>query len=244
VPITHASDTPLTIIAYDTSPAGGTRSTSIELIVLPVVITLTTSFSLTSDIQAQIVIGADSIALKCNGHSIIGITTKSADPLPNNGITLSGRTGVLLHNCNVFNFYVGIQLTGSSGNTLVNNVANSNSYGVLLLFSTNNNFHGDVADRNSIDGYLISSANGNTFTFSSASNNGATGFDLISSSGNNFMFTNAYSNTQYGFAMTLSSNSNFFLRSGACQNGLYDLYQNGSFGNVFVNDQFCRISGP
>jgi YVTN family beta-propeller protein/parallel beta-helix repeat protein len=242
-PTTRVSDTMVSIIGLDLSSSDGSRVTSVEVVVLPPVMTITSSSRLVADTQAQIVIGADNIDLNCNGFVIRGITTKSASPLPNNGISLNGRKGVLIRNCVVSNFFIGISLTGSSGDTLFSNLVVFNGYGFSFASSTGNNVQYNNAYQNMIDGFMLSSSNGNTLRANVANSNLGTGFDIVSSSGNALLVNSALGNGRYGFSITLSSNNNTFIKNSSCGNGLTDAYQSSSTGNVFVKDQFCSTSG-
>jgi len=78
-------------------------------------------------------IGADNIALNCNGREIRGEPTLD-------GILLVDRTGVTVRGCKITGFDRGILLVESSGNTLLSNtVSSSGSNGIELEESSSDN---------------------------------------------------------------------------------------------------------
>src|SRR5947208_2387617 len=80
---------------------------------------ITANTTLTADHQGPVVIGADGITLDCAGHTVSG----SGSGI---GIVLTGRTGVIVQNCDVTGFYLGIYLDGATNNVLLGNEAASN----------------------------------------------------------------------------------------------------------------------
>ena len=186
----------------------------IETLELPPVMTIGTSTSLTSDVSARIVIGADDVTLNCNGHTIRGVTASSSSP-SNNGITLNGRKGVTIENCRIVRFNVGIQMIGSTANLIVQNTASGNGYGFVLSSSNFNALVGNTANGNVHDGFRLISSNNNALLRNVANNNGGYGFALI------------------------SSNNNLVRSNAACGNGLFDGYQETSSGNKFTKNVFC-----
>jgi parallel beta-helix repeat protein len=251
--------------AGDTNHLDSSGSATVTGLPLPSIITITSNTKLRSDVTARIVIGADGITLNCDGHTISGITTAPATPLMNNGITINGRNGVSILNCNVTNFYIGVQLASSNGTFLNGNTATGNGYGFFLSSSNLNHLATNNASRNGLDGFrLVSSnanglagntANGNSgsgfsllssnfnaLTGNTASRNGLNGFLLVFSNSNGLLGNTANSNGSYGFAL-ISSNSNAVQMNTACGNGLFDAFQTGSTGNKFRNNEFCTTSG-
>ena len=70
----------------------------------------------------------------CQGHTIDG-----DDSDVDYGIFLSGKSGNIIKNCVVTDFFYGIYLNSSSNNNITNNTANSNNETGLLLYQSNNN---------------------------------------------------------------------------------------------------------
>src|SRR5262245_29359650 len=71
-------------------------------------------------------IGADHVALNCNGREISG------DP-SDDGIAVVGRTGVTVRGCTITGFARGLVLSASSGNTLLSNsIGGTLDHGIAL----------------------------------------------------------------------------------------------------------------
>ncbi len=91
-----------------------------------------------------IIVGADSITLDLNGHTVAG-TTASGDQ---GGVVLVGRTGVTVRNGTVRSFDVGVVIEGGSGNTVegvnafdnisFSGTANRGGDGIAILSSRDN----------------------------------------------------------------------------------------------------------
>ena len=96
------------------------------------------------------------------------------------GIYLNGKSGNMIKNCVVTDFYYGIYLLSSSNNnTLTNNTANSNNCGIYLHSSSNNNtLTNNTANSNNFGILLYSSSNNNTLTNNTANLNSNYGIYL------------------------------------------------------------------
>ncbi len=113
--------------------------------------TLITS-NLSCSTENGITIGANNITLNCNGNYIRGTGVGA-------GIKVIGKEGVTIRNCNVSNFYYGIQLEDSHKTEIIdgNNINRNNFYGVYALRSNDTIIQENsiVDDNNGV--YLISS---------------------------------------------------------------------------------------
>ena len=144
---------------------------------------------------------ADGVTLDCQGNSIIGDGT-------GNGISLSGRTGVIIKNCTITNFNYGIFLQSSSDNILTDNIVSLNAGGIFLDSKSNNNIlTGNNASNNIFDGIDLNS-NYNTLTDNTASSNGWIGIGIWSSSNNILTDNTVNSNAGIGIGINLDYGSN------------------------------------
>jgi parallel beta-helix repeat protein len=117
----------------------------------PVVTTLCTGIGL--------LMGADSIALNCQGNELTG------DP-NDDGIVLEDRTGVTVRNCKITGFIDGIQLIRSSGNALITNtIAGADDNGIDFEDDNHDNLvKGNRVVAAGVDAINVSgAATGNTF---------------------------------------------------------------------------------
>lgn len=118
-------------------------------------VTLTQNLSCSGD---GLVAGADNIVLDCDGYSITGSGG-------GNGVTLSGRTGVTVKNCDVSNFDIGVYLSSSSSNTLTGNaITDNNNIGIYLLSSNSNAVNQNKIHSNRFYDIVTQTSSGNDFT--------------------------------------------------------------------------------
>jgi parallel beta-helix repeat protein len=135
-----------------------------------------------------LLIGADSVALNCQGNELTGE--------PNgDGIVLEDRTGVTVRNCKITGFLDGIQLIRSSGNALITNtIAGAANNGID--FEDDN--HGNLVKGNrvvaadndaiNVDVDVAGAATGNTFLTNTLEGAGVSfedGIDFDGPGGNN-----------------------------------------------------------
>jgi len=227
--------------------------------------TITKNTTLTANRTTRIIIGADSITLNCDGHTITGSGTGSG-----NGIKLVSRTGVTIRNCTVTNFDDGIQINQSNNNTFENNLTHHNiQEGFDIEDANTNNFVENTSRDNGRDGFDVGTSSSNTFTGNVATGNGTSGsggngieldfsasniltantvnnnalngFSLDSSSGNTFEGNTADNNTERGFQIETSNNGSF-RNNHATGNANEDARQDGfSTGNAFCGNTFGTI---
>ncbi|HEV2120368.1 MAG TPA: right-handed parallel beta-helix repeat-containing protein [Candidatus Bathyarchaeia archaeon] len=228
--------------AGDVSHLGSSGSTSINGLSFPT-FPVSTNTTLTTDLTGRIVIGADNVTLNCNGHTIQGITTDQlAGAYP--GILLNNRRGVIVENCRVTNFYIGIQLLSSTRSLVFHNSAYSNSYGYMITQSTLDALFLNNATNNLHDGFRLEASSLIGLAGNRANINHDNGFLLISSPSNGILFNSANGNGAYGFALTSHSSNNLVQSNLACTNSIFDAYQDTtSTGNIYRNNIFCKTSG-
>jgi parallel beta-helix repeat protein len=108
--------------------------------------------SVTCSTGSGITIAANNVTLNCNGNSISGTGIGA-------GIKVVGQEGVIIRNCNVTNFYYGIQLENAKDTQIVdgNNINLNNFYGVYLYGTNDTIINGNtiVNDNNGV--YIINS---------------------------------------------------------------------------------------
>jgi len=96
--------------------------------------TIAQDTTLTSDLVCSgngLIIGANDIALDCQGHTITGSGTGS-------GILAQNRQNITIKNCIVQDFFNGFDLSSSNSNNLTSNTIISNNVGVNLSDSNTN----------------------------------------------------------------------------------------------------------
>jgi len=129
--------------------------------------------------------------LDCLGYNLDSNDIGSSS----NGVSLTGTNtkNNTVKNCNITDFYDGIELSQSSNNTIINNIANSNSYGLSIGLSDNNNITNNTFNSNFDNGIDINLCSNNIITnnivignsrgirSNSAPNNNITGGSIHSS---------------------------------------------------------------
>ena len=179
----------------------------------------TKTCTLSGDLSEGIVIGSNGITLDGNGFSLMG----PGGDFENYGILMNVRTGVVIKNVIVDNFYVGIQLNDSFGNTISDNVVQNIRFeGIdLRSFSENNviknndihqnggggiaiNSDSNVVQDNTITGNrvgIFSGGKDNTITGNTVRLNNESGMEISSDNTlieNNIISDNAISGNGYG----------------------------------------------
>jgi len=180
-----------------------------------------------------IIIAADNVTLDCAGNSITG-------NLDDYGIfNNNGRDNVIVKNCNITNFNIGISFYRASNGTIVNNMANSNNVGIYLVFSSNNTLTNNTANSNGFDGIDIYGSYYNILTNNTANSNNYNGI-WLSASYNNLTNNVANLNGDTGIYLSRSSN-NTFINNNATGNILWDYYaywsewDESSLNNIVTN---------
>lgn len=97
---------------------------------------------LTTNVNETVQIDSNGITIDGNGYSIIGSNT-------GDGVFVSQKTGIVIKNLNVSNFFDGVGLYGSQTN-VVNNVSTvNNAYGIRLENSEGNVIEDNILETNS-----------------------------------------------------------------------------------------------
>lgn len=164
---------------------------------------------LRNDINGHIEIVSNDIILNCANRAI---TEERGDE----GILLSGVSGVTVRNCNVSGFTFGILLNnGATNNLITGNTATGNTDGISVQGDTDDNvIRGNTAGNNQLIGIFIRDADDNIIENNRVNDNGLEGIRLRDSSDNNVVrFNTARGNAQDGFAVmdfpTTSTNNEF-----------------------------------
>jgi parallel beta-helix repeat protein len=163
--------------------------------------TITKSTTLTHDLGSStspcksdgIDIGASSITLNCNGHTLWGA---------GDGVSISGFNHVTVKNCITRGFEWGFDLSGITANTFTNDKAfNSRYTGFDLYDSSVNTFTKDVANGTMTGyGFYLQGASNNRFAHNISEKNVEGGWYVDSSStGNSLISNSAKDNSGYGF---------------------------------------------
>ena len=195
--------------------------------------TITANTTLTANIGPcsgnGLTIGASNIVLNCAGYTI----DSTGSNFTNVGISLIGRTGVTVENCNVMGFQYGFQLTvSSSNNTLIGNTADSNEIGFALSSSSRNTLTANTANGEG-DGFALDGASHNTLTANTADSDDY-GFYLGSSSNNNALVGNTAHNS-YGDGFAVLDSSNDTLTSNISNGGSdHDFFLGGASHNTLT----------
>jgi len=211
------------------------------------------SSSITCSSGNGIIINADDITLDCNNYLITGDGTSS-------GIYITGRSNVMIKNCNITNFYYGIRMEHStdieinSSNYLYNNdfyaIYQFNSTGTKIIANTLENDNNGVYSINSENTvikdndinlqkkfygiYVFNSPN--HFIENNTLWDNYHGIYLVNSSGSNSTNNNISSSDVYSFFVHKGTTNSIFTNN-TIQTGSEALrVKNGSGSNQFVNN--------
>jgi parallel beta-helix repeat protein len=141
-----------------------------------------------------LVIGANGITLDCDDLSLTGSGI-------DDGILISGKSGVTVKNCFISGFADGIEADYCDGLTLKSNkVLFNNENGINFVSTTNSLLKANFSHDNDDDGIsLDSNSDGNTVDGNKANSNGGAGIDLEgTSSGNSVTHNTAERNQEPG----------------------------------------------
>ena len=100
-----------------------------------------------------ITITADNVILDCNGNSITGAGNAA-------GISINSKSGVVIKDCDISNFYYGIKAEHSSDLQIIedNNVTGNDFYGIYLYNATNVKIDANVINNDNNGVYTVSSS--------------------------------------------------------------------------------------
>jgi parallel beta-helix repeat protein len=158
---------------------------------------LTSTCILAQNLTESVEITTNNVTLNCNGHSITGTGTGY-------GIYLNSREDVIVQNCTVINFSVGIPLLFASDNTIITSTMSDNHYSIVLAGSFSNTLTDNNALNNWVGIMLNPSSNANNLTNNDASNNLGFGI-LLQVNSDNILTNNTALNNNVGIHLYRSS---------------------------------------
>jgi parallel beta-helix repeat protein len=164
---------------------------------------LTSTCILAQNLTESVEITTNNVTLNCNGHSITGTGTGY-------GIYLNSREDVIVQNCTVINFSVGIPLLFASDNTIITSTMSDNHYSIVLAGSFSNTLTDNNALNNWVGIMLNPSSNANNLTNNDASNNLGFGI-LLQVNSDNILTNNTALNNNVGIHLYRSSGALIFL---------------------------------
>src|SRR3989441_8924994 len=184
-----------------------------------------------------IVVGADGITLDCQGHKLSGTRTLSA------GVLISNRTSVTVRNCEVENFYHGVQLYSTTMSRILENSAIGDEEAGFFLWNSNNNTISSNKSSFSGDGFRLLDSSNNTLLLNAAINNVNAGFQLDGdgAAGNNTLDSNLAEENGNGVLMVVSLNDT--VRSNTVEDSTtVGIFMEESTGYLIYNNAFinCR----
>jgi len=171
-------------------------------------------------------ITVNNVTLDCQGHLIDG-----KDYVDSKGI-YTQNTNVTIKNCNISDWYYGINFLNNNGNVIENVTLLSNSYGIYLFLSNNNIVNQSIAKNNNNDGIKLEQSQNNLLINLTVSNNLNNGIYLLNSQWNNLTNISGYTNTYSGINLSSSNNNNVMFSS---------LYTNTKDGIVLANSNYTTI---
>jgi parallel beta-helix repeat protein len=161
------------------------------------------TYTLTDNISDSIVVERDNIIIDGNGYMLQGTGVYMSE-----GIELSERTNVTVHDIEIQNFDYGIPLYHSSCNNISGNSITNNFEGIDIYESSNNIMVQNNMANNSRGTWLLDSLN-NSIIGNNVTNN-QYGIVLSYSSSNDSIIGNNVTNNQYGVYLYESINNIFY----------------------------------
>jgi parallel beta-helix repeat protein len=184
-------------------------------------------YILTTDISGSIVVEKDDVVVDGAGYGLQGTGVGK-------GISLDGRTNVIVKNVDVSSFFYGIYLDSSHNSSLSKNNVTGNFYGVYLSASSNNTFIYNDISGNDYPGVWLRSSSNNEIRENRITENLQDGIWLSASSDDNRVIGNAISGNAFGIRIDDYSNNvlrNNDLRDNGCNFGVF-----GSYLAEFIQD--------
>jgi len=187
-----------------------------------------------------LVIGADSLSLNLNGHTIDGDATPGTSG-PDAGIRLQGHHGITIQNGTVEEFDNGVLLDAAGQNLLRHlTVLRSGARGIQLQNGSNHNrLEFDTSSDNGRSGIALLSSADNVVQHSTASGNPFNGFAGFTAS-HNVIRANDFSHNEAGLGVQDGSNSNRIVGNYAASNGFVGIAVEGSDQNSVTGNRSLR----
>ena len=179
-----------------------------------------------------IVIGADDITLDCDSKILDGSGTHA-------GIYLDSRSNVIIKNCNITDFYYGIQILNSNNIQVnsSNNIYLTDFYAVYQYNSTNTKIVGNTLTNDNNGVYSISS--NNTLIRDNTINLQKKFYGIYSFNSNNFQITNNTLWDNYHGIYFVNSDDNNVSSNNVSASDVYNLFvHNGATENIFTDNTF------
>jgi len=191
-------------------------------------------YDLTNCTGNGLVIGSNEIVtLDCNGHLIDGIGSSF-------GVYLNSNEEIIIKNCNIQEFELGIFLNYGNNNNFVNNVITDNSYGIGVFYGLNNNLNNNNINNSQYEGIFVEyySSNNNIFN-NTITNSGLEGIYVSGSSNYNNIFSNTIINgVNNGIFLNAQSHYNNIYENDISGNGNGILFTENSEANTLWNNFF------
>jgi len=190
--------------------------------------------TLTEDHSGNVVISADGVTLDCDGHRVIGAGV-------NPGVSIAGRDGVTVTNCDISGFESGITVGNSTNITIEGNVTTGNSQGVVVIDS-DAVVRANTATGNSSWGFFIGGTGASTFSDNDAHDNELIGFALNTTAGHQLIGNRATGNDTN---FDLNASDNVTLSNNVTEGpGAGFALGNNSGGNTLDGNTFTATEGP
>ncbi|MFH1751257.1 MAG: NosD domain-containing protein [Candidatus Micrarchaeota archaeon] len=153
------------------------------------------STNLTSDLtncnELGLNIVSDNLTLDCQGHVISGLGEYWSA-----GVGVYGRHGVVVKNCVIKNFCLGIYISGSANNTIYNNTLSGNICdGISLYSASKNDIESNLLASNQFGIFLDYNSNNNSLKSNTLLSSTNTGIHIERNSANNIIFNNLLNNS-------------------------------------------------
>jgi parallel beta-helix repeat protein len=186
--------------------------------------------TLSGDFFGSIDIAADGVKLNCAGYSIVN---PDGSPF---GVTVIGRTGVTVENCDISGFTEGLSLTSTSDSTVAGNTFSDNVQSVVLyLDATNNTVKDNSITDSDIGVWVVDGSAGNTIKGNVMSGNGV-GI-LVGGSDGNVIKNNVASNNSTDGILVVDSKDTQIGENTASGNGFSGIAVFRSSGSLVWENQ-------
>ncbi|MBI5159166.1 right-handed parallel beta-helix repeat-containing protein [Candidatus Micrarchaeota archaeon] len=196
---------------------------------------LTSSSTLSSNVQAAgscFVFNADSITLDCNGYNITGNGNGA-------GVNATGRKNIIIKNCGIRNFTVGINFTKTNYSDITNNrVWNNSWYGVMFTTSNSSNITSNNIYNSSSSGVYLSSSHNNSVSSNNVYNGSSNGISIFNSHNNSVSLNNISYNW---VGLYVSASDNHSIHSNRVFNNSQEgisLWNSNTNNSVYSNTVF------
>lgn len=174
-------------------------------------------------------IGSDDVELDCNEATLQGTYEEI-------GIILRSKNNIIIKNCNLIYYNLGISLESSNNNLLLNNhLTNFNFHAVTLYLSSSNTLEGNLISNCGDDGIRLLRSSDNVLKDNTIKE--STYFGIrIAHSLNNLVDNNDLQENTDGSVYLMSSSNNRLTNNVASNNGYSGIVISSSNGNSITNN--------